>query len=255
MPVHTSCGPFPTSSAIRSRPQGELNKLFYSTSSRDQLKGNGLADQDASSENFDAIHKMGHKNSKYMKYQLKTAQLLDRNACKYTRDYVAKPLGDCECNRELAKTFRGPLTSPAGNIDFEPRSQYNDNFPGFMGKELKSAKLKNQAPHDRRTKTVGGIGESMVLASTAHNDLRPPQHGMALQCDSFIPKPNLTLSAKCNHSDTYKSMSRSEFSWPRRKTPMSSSASAPGLGDAGAETDDGVDIFSVRRAGYLSPGN
>merc|ERR1719375_1254258 len=36
-------------------------------------------------ENFDQIHSMGKKNTKYMKFHPSRAPLVDRTACRYTK--------------------------------------------------------------------------------------------------------------------------------------------------------------------------
>ena len=40
------------------------------------------------------MHSIGQKRTKYMGFPLKTAPLLDRTACAYTRDFMECPLGD-----------------------------------------------------------------------------------------------------------------------------------------------------------------
>merc|ERR1719333_1288957 len=43
-------------------------------------------------ENFDQIHSMGKKNTKYMKFHPSRAPLVDRTACRYTQEYIASAL-------------------------------------------------------------------------------------------------------------------------------------------------------------------
>merc|ERR1719161_685718 len=42
-------------------------------------------------ENFDQIHSMGKKNTKYMKFHPSRAPLVDRTACKYHQEFTRSP--------------------------------------------------------------------------------------------------------------------------------------------------------------------
>mmetsp|Transcript_35595 Transcript_35595/g.62894 ORF Transcript_35595/g.62894 Transcript_35595/m.62894 type:complete len:263 (+) Transcript_35595:85-873(+) len=262
MPVNQSFGCFPSQSAVRSRPKGDLHKLYYKTSSQAEFSWRTQKEEDRA-ENFDAIHKMGQKNTKYMKYQIKQAPLVDRTACKYTREFGPKPLGDNICNRELADTFRGPQSLPKGRLDVKNLSQYTEDFPNMTTGDLRSAKLPNQGPKRKaRTQTLGGIGDSLVLTSSSHDDHRTPYAPLARNPRVAAPKPNITL-AGTGFGDAFKTQYSKDFGpGAAGRRILQGSASAPQL-DAeellpaaySTQVDDDETLFQVRRACFLSPGN
>lgn len=261
MPINQSFGVFPSQSAVRSRSTGDLQNLYFKTHAKGEYTWRTQKEEDRA-ENFDAIHKMGQKNTKYMKYQIKQAQLLDRTACKYTREFTAKPLGDCTCNKELADTFRGPRSLPKGRLDVKNPSTYAEDFPTRTTADLKSSKLPSQGPHRKaRTQTLGGTGDSMVLTSSSHNDHRTPYAALAKANRVAAPKPNLTLSGPGSGNDAFKTQYSHDFGpAAAARRLLATSASAPQLDGQdllppGYSVDDQDEtIFQVRRCCFLSPG-
>merc|ERR1719389_674765 len=89
-------------------------------------------------ENFDQIHSMGKKNTKYMKFHPSRAPLVDRTACRYTQEYIARPLGDCETNKALAENFKqGGMSKAASSPYLGLKSSYMDTFERHSGKAMK----------------------------------------------------------------------------------------------------------------------
>jgi len=265
MPGNQSFGVFPSSSAVMSATSADRLSLYYSTTVKRNHDGRVQLPEDRG-ENFDAIHKMGQKNTKYMKYQIKKAPLVDRSACKYHQEFVPKPLGDCECNKELAKTFKGGLAGGKvqSNPSFGKSSRYVEDFcASRTTAELRGAKPPNQGPHRKaRTQTLGGTGEMLEVASCSHGDHIAHPQELAKAQEILIPKPNLTLAGKCT-SDAFKTSYTLEFQGAaeQQKRYMKRYGSMPnieGLFDdmpTLSRPDDDDTIFQVRRACFLSPGN
>jgi len=266
MSNNVSFGVFPSSSAVKSRSTGELQALYYATTTSKNHAGRIQLPEDRG-ENFDAIHKMGQKNTKYMKYQIKKAPLVDRSACKYHQEFVPKPLGDCVCNRELAKTFKGGLAGGGkiqSNPSFGKSSRYVEDFCGSRSTaEMRGAKAPSQGPHRKaRTQTLGGTGDLLELSSCSHGDhIAHPQH-LAKPGEILIPKPNLTLAGRCN-SDAFKTNYSSEFRGPAAQKKLlmekygDSLPNFEGMFDGMQSlnrADDDEFIYQIRRACFLSPG-
>lgn len=269
-----SHGVFVAKSAVSACSPGELHKLYYQTSSKTAFKGQSLSEEERA-ENFDAIHKMGQKNTKYMQYQIKKAPLVDRTACKYTQEFSAKPLGDHQFNKELALTFRGStrVYGAAGNVDFGLRSKYTEDFHPHSPEEMRLARSPSQKPSRRaRTQTLGGTGDQMVFRSSSHEDHRPLHSIFGKAEKAAQPKTNLLVGGA---GDAYRSQYRDDFCGPAAvaKRLLKQSSSAPAIAAApppvappagheeelppppGLDLANDAAIFNIRRCCYLSPGN
>eukprot|EP00927_Polykrikos_kofoidii_P015181 TRINITY_DN16734_c0_g1_i1.p2 TRINITY_DN16734_c0_g1~~TRINITY_DN16734_c0_g1_i1.p2 ORF type:complete len:252 (-),score=45.61 TRINITY_DN16734_c0_g1_i1:42-797(-) len=251
MPMNASFGVFPSQSAVRSKSCTDLQRLYFQTSQRSEFDWRTIPEADRP-ENFDQLHNIGKRNTKYMKYQRSTAPNVDRTACVYMKEFAAKPLGDCECNKALAQTFKGP-SKVASSPSFGIRSNYKETYVLHSPEELKGARLKSQAPKQLRTKTLGGTDDFMEPVSESHASHPVYPLDIARAAPAMIPKPNLTMVGQ-GSSDLYKSQYSRDF---RKARPKASS-------DAPFEeflpqpspfmlADDG--IYKARRAVYLSPGN
>jgi len=264
---NVSFGVFPSASAVKSRSTSDLQALYYATTVKRNHCGRKQEPEDIG-ENFDAIHKMGQKNTKYMKYQIKKAPLVDRSACKYHQEFVPKPLGDCVCNKELAKTFKGGLVGGKvqQNPSFGKSSRYKDDFcMDLSPKARRSAKAESQGPHRKaRTQTLGGTGDMLELTSNSHEHLIAHPQKLAKAQEILIPKPNLTLAGRCN-SDAFKTNYSMEFGDPIRNQARRLQSYGQGsltnfdemFKDMKTITmsDDDSHIFQTRRACFLSPGS
>jgi len=265
MSSNVSFGVFPSQSAVKSRSTSDLQALYYATTVKRNHCGRLQQPEDIG-ENFDAIHKMGQKNTKYMKYQIKKAPLVDRSACKYHQEFVPKPLGDCVCNKELAKTFKGGLVGGKvqSNPSFGKSSRYKDDFCiDRSPQEMRSAKPESQGPHRKaRTQTLGGTGDMLEVTSNSHMDHIAHPQNLAKAQEILIPKPNLTLAGKCN-SDTYKTSYSKEFRDPLRQQALLLQRSGGSLSNFDdmfkdmqtISMGDDDHIFQTRRACFLSPGS
>merc|ERR1719198_1347858 len=102
----------PSSSSLSVVPKDKLLQAVYQTQSmRDwkPMKKTSLTEElhaKAKGENYDDVHSIGKKDTKYMKCQINTAPLTNRQACKYTQDFGPLPLGDKQINSELAANWK-----------------------------------------------------------------------------------------------------------------------------------------------------
>ncbi|CAE8640173.1 unnamed protein product [Polarella glacialis] len=99
MPLTHSTGLFPSSRSMQTLSAGDLQKLFSSTSSG-RYDGRQLKEDDKN-ESLSDVHRIGTRDTKYHKFPLCTAPMLNRGACKYTQEYSAMPLGESQCVRVL----------------------------------------------------------------------------------------------------------------------------------------------------------
>eukprot|EP00747_Dinoflagellata_sp_TGD_P182416 gnl/TRDRNA2_/TRDRNA2_36662_c0_seq1.p1 gnl/TRDRNA2_/TRDRNA2_36662_c0~~gnl/TRDRNA2_/TRDRNA2_36662_c0_seq1.p1 ORF type:complete len:336 (+),score=38.02 gnl/TRDRNA2_/TRDRNA2_36662_c0_seq1:128-1009(+) len=188
---NTSYGVFVSVSATHDFSLEDNKKLYFSTNSREALPWR----ESVYTENYDEIHNMGKKkDGKYMKFQLNTAPLVDRSACKYTRDYPARPLGDHICNHGLAKTFRGPPVQKTPGITFGKSSCYTDTFVRYEPDRMKQAQQPNCKPPRGLTNTLPS-GESTEMQTHAEmNYTCPPKEFTARGGKVKPPQGNLTLA-------------------------------------------------------------
>merc|ERR1719253_154063 len=90
-------------------------------------------------ENFDEIHSVGKKHTKYMKFHPSRAPLVDRTACKYHQEFTQKPLGDCETNKALAENFKqGGMSKSMSSPFLGLKSSYMDTFAGHDHQSMRS---------------------------------------------------------------------------------------------------------------------
>lgn len=258
-PNNASYGVFPSQTAVRSKSSGELRDLYFKTSKTPtDVKALYFKNQDGTArdevergENFDQIHSIGKKNTKYMKYQKNTAALLDRNACRYHKDFLAFPVGDNVVNAELAKTFKGG--SRLSNLpSLGTKSNYAETFAFPSSKQMRASKLPSQAPKQARTQTLGGTGDTMVTNSLAHETYQGPREGMsAVSAPAIAPRPNLTLSGK-GGGMFYKSMYQKDFKGSKSQPLDVDWESYIPTSPPFAIADPAV--YGTRRMVYMSPG-
>merc|ERR1719183_2473883 len=185
-------------SAVRSVSTQDLSKIYFNTQhKRDFNWQSGTMPEEDRTENFDQIHSMGKKNTKYLKFQPSRAPLVDRTACKYTQEFTVKPLGDCETNKALAENFKqGGMSKSMSSPFLGLKSSYMDTFAGHHPTAMKSAKQKSCAPKKVLTETLGGAGGLLETVSNSHNSHRAPPLSLAKPGEVVLPKPNLTLTEK-----------------------------------------------------------
>jgi len=247
---NASFGVFPSQSAVRSMSQPDISKLYFASTKQNQFSWRTQTAEDVG-ENFDAIHSMGKKNTKYMRYQAKTAPLLNNTACKYYKDYAAKPLGDHLCNRELAENFKaGSLSKTNSTPSFGLKSNYQETHQHYDRQQIKSAKLPSQGPKVLRTHTLGGTGDNMVLTSHSHTHHKSPASGFGPSTEAIQPKPNLTLAGQVTQG-AFRSAHKRAFTDPSEVSPSPQMEQFDMLPPGFARSDD---MFNLRRACCFSPG-
>lgn len=256
-PKNSSFGVFPSSSAVRSVSSTDLNKVYFaSTSKRQFCWESGTMPEEDRAENFDQIHSVGKKNTKYMKFHPSRAPLVDRTACKYNQEFTTKPLGDCETNRALAENFKqGGMSKSMSSPFLGLKSSYMETFAGHNHDSMRSAKQKSCAPRKVLTQTLGGAGGLLETVSNSHNDHRAPPLALAKPGEVVLPKPNLTLSEK-NGQGFFRSQAKRDFVNPAIYTAtmpphLSQPVDFPKLAQTIVDDDT---IYNCRRACFLSPG-
>lgn len=156
-------------------------------------------------ENLSAIHEMGKKNQKYMKYKPSEAPFWKRSMCKYTEEFHPMPLGDSEINKQLAATFR-PMAKPGvSSNSLSAKTAYRDDFPGYKGEKMNSAKLKDFKPEQQRhTK------DQSLMVTDSHTHSAFAFHQGKHAPDSFAPKnqthsnnPRLFTDYRSRYSETF----------------------------------------------------
>lgn len=270
---NASHGVFTSASAVRSKSRDEVNRLYFRTTSNVEFPHKELMQADRG-ENLGQIHFIGSKTTKYLPYQYKRAPLQNKSACWYAHDFYEKP-SDAHDNRELAKCFvrktpfqKAPLLST--------KSHYSHTFPILTPSEIKGARPPNQDPNrlDEQRKTIGGDA-NVFTQSFSHHMHRAPPKDVKATGEFQVPVHNLQLSSKIadmDHSDMLRSTYSSHFKGeqtqvarsgdrqPRRTSsaPSLVSGLTSSLGDEATEltaAKPDSNVFKVRRAPFMSPGN
>eukprot|EP00928_Gymnodinium_smaydae_P071595 TRINITY_DN55142_c0_g1_i1.p1 TRINITY_DN55142_c0_g1~~TRINITY_DN55142_c0_g1_i1.p1 ORF type:complete len:249 (-),score=43.60 TRINITY_DN55142_c0_g1_i1:63-809(-) len=247
MPKGASFGVFPSQSAVRSKSTSDIQRLYFKTSQKDEFDWRTLPENDRA-ENFDQVHNIGKRTTKYMKYQKKVAPLVDRTACRYNMEFIPKPSADYMCNKELAETFAG-VKSVSASPSFGVQSNYKETFVPISTEKLRGAKQKSQAPKQVRTKTLGGTDDLLETESMLHRTYSAPDIQLAKPTPALIPKPNLTMSGHGAGEMFRSNYDRSFANSTARIAPERPFEVEP---SPHVLADDS--IYRTRRACFLSPG-
>lgn len=146
-------------------------------------------------ENFLDVHFLGQRPSKYMQYQQKTAPLLARDSCNYTRDYVEMPLGDAPITKSLAKNFkeRGRMSRGANTAaKFDGESKYTSDFQPPTREQARAARPESAKPKAQRTSTLPS-GKLLEVQSLTHTNFGFP-YRLTPTDKAVPPQPNLFVS-------------------------------------------------------------
>lgn len=256
-PKNASFGVFPSQSAVRSVGSQDLSKVYFASTKQAQFNWqSGTMPIEDRTENFDQIHSMGKKNTKYMKFHPSRAPLVDRTACNYHKEFTAKPLGDCETNKALAENFKqGGMSKSMSSPFIGITSSYMDTFAGHTHDAMRGAKQRSCAPRKVLTETLGGTGGMLETVSNSHNSHRAPPMALAKPGEVMHPKPNLTLTEKTG-GGFFRSQAKRDFVNPAiyaasMPPSLTQQAEFPML-PATVVDDDA--IYNCRRACFLSPG-
>jgi len=163
----------------------ESRALYFQTAASDNFtkKNNILPSkkmEECRGENCMHIHEMGKKSQKYIEYKPGRAPFWQRQNCKYSEEFIPRPLGDDKINRELAKTFK-PI--PHGNTPgkISDKTLYRDDFIAYKEK-MKFAKSKPFLPENARHEAKGPIESTTTMSRMFEN------HRGRFCPDSFKPK-------------------------------------------------------------------
>jgi len=97
MPLSHSWGVFPSVPSLRRTvSQSDIGKFYFRTSNEDHFSGQPVHEA-ARTENMSELHHIGEKDTKHLDFPLKQAPLRNRDSCKYSNDFAAKPLGERPC--------------------------------------------------------------------------------------------------------------------------------------------------------------
>jgi len=256
-PKNASFGVFPSASAVMSVSTTDRNKVYFASTHKAQFSwASGTMPEEDRAENFDQIHSVGKKNTKYMKFHPSRAPLVDRTACKYNQEFTAKPLGDCETNRALAENFKnGGMSRSSSSPFLGLKSSYMETFAGHAPENMRAAKQKSCAPRKVLTQTLGGAGGMLETVSNSHSSHRVPPMALAKPGLVVLPKPNLTLTEN-QGGGFFRSQAKRDFVNPAiyaasMPPSLSTETDFPRLPKTVVDDDM---IYGTRRACFLSPG-
>jgi len=255
--TYASVGCLPSQKAMSSVTQEERRRLTYSTTSGTGVPGR-VRTEDSYAENMMSIHNIGRQDSKYMKYQLCTAPLLDKSSVTSRRDYTTLPLGDNVINSALAESFKGGLNAGNKGLEVSAKSEsaYKAEFVGYTGDLMKRSKQKSVKPKSSRTQTITGMTDMLETRPLSHVTYAVPNAELA-QCTEILkPKCNLGSSGKWEGpapSTSYKSEFCREYKRDA-SLPDIRSFMGHGTGSPSGLLPDNHPAFKMKRVGYMSPG-
>lgn len=195
----------PSSKSMSCIPKDKLVQCIYQTQAmRDwqPMKKTAVVDElfrNCKGENFDDVHSIGKKDTRYLKCQINTAPLTNRQACKYTQDFIPLPLGDKQINTELANNWKnmraaGPRTADAPMAGHKTTSEEAwdaKKSPQQMWEE--GQKYGGIRPTNKLTKTIPGSGYLMELKSHEQTHFKVPDLRLAKSERALPPRPGLDI--------------------------------------------------------------
>lgn len=175
----------------------QIQKLYYRTVQSTDVPGRQPAKE--RDENFYDIHGIGQRPTRYMEVNGFNAPLVNRLACRHTKEYVPHALGDNLVNKALAKNFKegfgaGPvgLYKPIGSDTMYQRD-FPEVEPEELHKGMRNARQGNQKPPYVLTNTLGGLGDSLVKSSHEHNMFKEPRRDIMKARRESQPRPGLDI--------------------------------------------------------------
>lgn len=166
-----SAGVGPSASSLGSVPEGERRKLLWGTSYGTNAARGTTGERQERDTNFIDIHGMGARDTKYMKFQKKTAPLLDRSACSSSRAFVTHPLDQARLNSMFALDGKAPLINLAGSpAAGDAKSMYASSHQGFSDQQMRTARSLTTKPKDTRTSTITNVNDLAEVRPRSHVD-------------------------------------------------------------------------------------
>eukprot|EP00929_Paragymnodinium_shiwhaense_P048632 TRINITY_DN24561_c0_g1_i1.p1 TRINITY_DN24561_c0_g1~~TRINITY_DN24561_c0_g1_i1.p1 ORF type:complete len:363 (-),score=67.07 TRINITY_DN24561_c0_g1_i1:101-1189(-) len=214
----------PCKSVLSAASAEDVKRCYFQTSKHRAFRGRGPErDKDAKSENMINVHFVGQRlENKYLKFQVKTAPLLDRASCHYHKDFLPRPLGDNVMNREMAKVNKagkGPATTQAA---FSDSTQYNETFRPPTAKEAQEARRQDASfSREELCKSRSVLSPvKQMLETSAASHLHFPQRPASCQSwASSVPAraPPDNLSVHKSAAVTPTTAYRQQFGGPGKK--------------------------------------
>lgn len=201
----------PSQSSQKHLSAEDLRRAFYQTTNDAELRGKQIPTE-SRGENMIDVYNIGRKDSKYMRYQIKRAPLIDRNSCQYNWDYTAMPLNGLSTTKAIARESK----SKSQNAGAASRafkfgghvSRYKEEFKGFTGEQTAEARPGSaRPPAGRSAMPKGDLQENVSHEQETFKQLpkdawckgskvsAPMNH---LQVGNSTPQQNNTL-----YRDTY----------------------------------------------------
>jgi len=198
-PIWDSAGPFP-------KPKGfskdVMSQAFFRTMSSTGVPGH-MPNFEDRGENFDQIHSIGKRKTRYLDFQYSKSPLTDRTGCTHTRSFTPHILGDNIVNKELAKNFKEGLATGGKGADatLDGRSVHEDYTP-MVGEKLMTAKPASCRPPKELTKTLGGCPELLLeTVSYYHQNFKTPPLELAKPTKVVLPEPCWKLRGDTQEGD------------------------------------------------------
>lgn len=254
-PIERSPGPFPSGKAFSAVSRDQLLKAYYQTTSSRDVPGK-VPTNGSTGENYNDIHNIGRRKTKYMDFQQSRSPLQARDSCVYNKDFTPLPLGDCAINKALAAQFKGGLAAGGGkhgvDLPMDGWSTNEADLRAHRPEDMRRAKLPSSQNPQEKTDTLNGCGGLLETKSHEQRVMMKPDMNIARARRAPKPPGNLELGAK--HGVHLRSYYGSEHSLGSLQSPARS-ASTPELDGAGfPPLSSDPEIFRVRRAPHMMPG-
>jgi hypothetical protein len=169
-----------------------MQKLYYRTTQNSEVPGRQPAKE--ADENFQDIHNIGQRPTRYMACDGFKAPLVNRLACSSTKAYVPHILGDDKVNKALAQNFKqgfGSQVNMYKPLGGEAMSHADFEEPSLD--DYRKCKQRNCKPKAGLTNTLGGLGDMLVKESHEHRNFKMPRYDLAKAKRASQPEPGLHI--------------------------------------------------------------
>lgn len=188
----------PAKSAMDCLSKEEVQRFFFKTAMKAQFTPPDWT-PDAGCENFLDVHMIGRKDSKYMKYQNRTAPLCDRTLCEHTRAYIPHDLSDFSVTKEMATFVKSKQGVGRPNVThpLDGNTRYTEEFKKFSKKQARSAIRETYVPvvsctdDGRPSHPLRGTDRLEEKRSRGHLDYGPHPLELAKAEQAAAPKETL----------------------------------------------------------------
>lgn len=192
--TNDSFGVFVSSHAVSQQSKEDIHRLCFQTTTggtfdRKEVTG------DERGESADEVYEIGKRVTKYHPFPLKVAPNWDRSACRYSSEFVKKPIGDCIANNQLAAIYKTKSggTSGKSGAQLNAKSLYEEEFCQTRSLEdLRRAKPEAVVPKPNSMSSTGG--RLLFTSSISHQMYQArPELGKSLSAADLRPKGFLEI--------------------------------------------------------------